>query len=180
MDFGLTWEGVAALMALAVSIYNLREARKEPARALERTLRNELRVALEGAKGLVEAQRKAIRDGDEVGSGDEFLTTADSIRRIAKRLPRDEARVLVVASQLELVNALCGSVVAARQSAEARESIEGLGLGHMATGLGKHRIDVKISDLDHGCQEAATKIHGELSHLHELESGRGRSRSLTR
>lgn len=163
------------MLALAVSLYNLREARKAPARALERELRNELREALEDAKDRVEAQRKAIRDGDEIGQGNEFLATADAISRIAKRLPADEARVLMVASQLQLVNALCGSVVAARQSAEARESIEGMGYGHMATGLGKHRIDVKISDLDSGCQEAEARITEELTRLHQFESGRGPS-----
>lgn len=63
MDSFITWEGIVATAALAVSLYSLRQVRRAPAMARQRELQDQLRAKLEESAAQVKAVQKALRHG---------------------------------------------------------------------------------------------------------------------
>lgn len=162
MDFGLTWEGVAALLALAVSLYNLREARRAPAKARQRELRDDLRILLGDVATEVNLLREDMRGGNELTGASKFRDSATELRKLGPRLRGSESRLMLIAAKLEHIADCRLHVVSTPQEIQWRKDAEEMGVFMPEEGT--------LDDLDDACEDAAAEVLRELDRLRVLES----------
>ena len=166
MDFSLTWEGVAALLALGVSLYNLWEARRAPAKARQRELRDELRVLLEGVAAEILAFRAEVQEGDELDSGSKFRDSAAKLERLGPRITGSQSRLSLIASKLQHIADCRLRVIGNAHDIQWIRDAEELGVvspdGDLET--------VSRDDLDAACEGAVGEVQKELERLRVLES----------
>lgn len=162
MDFGLTWEGVAALLALAVSLYNLREARRAPAKARQRELRDDLRILLDGAALEISSLREDIRDGNEIDGASRFRDRATELRKLGPRIRGSESRLSLIAAKLQHIADCRLHVVSTPQEIQWRKDAEELGVF-----MPEER---SLDELNDACKDAAVEVLKELGRLRVLES----------
>lgn len=166
MDFSLTWEGIAALLALGVSFYNLWEARRAPAKARQRELRDELRVLLEGVAAEIVSFRADVQEGNEIDSASKFRESAAKLQKLGPRITGSQNRLSLIASKLQLVADCRLQVIGNAQDNQWRRDAEELGVvmpeGDLET--------LTRDDLDAACEGAAEEVQKELVRLRVLES----------
>ena len=162
MDFGLTWEGVAALLALAVSLYNLREARRAPAKARQRELRDDLRVLLEDVATEINSFREDIREGNELNGPSRLRGSAKELRKLAPRIRGGESRLKHIATKLDHTADCRLRVVSTPQEIQWRKDAEDMGVSMSE--------EATLDDLDDACQDVAVEVLKELDRLRVLES----------
>jgi hypothetical protein len=166
----LTWEGVVATAALLVSLYNLRQARRAPALARQRELRDQLRILLELATTDVQAVRDGIRSGaEEMPSSLYFHQQTQKLEKIRARLMTLGTQVEAVEVRLNKVGAHCSSVTAAQQRNSTRELLSTINLTGVPE-LPAANVDVEQRDLDDACKDALSVIASTLGELNRLES----------
>lgn len=166
MDFSLSWEGIAALFALGVSIYSLWEARRAPVKARQRELRDELRVLLEGVAAEIESFRADVQEGNEIDSGSKFRDSAAKLQKLGPRITGSQNRLSLIASKLQHVADCRLRVVGDAHDIQWRRDAEELGVvmpeGDLET--------LSRDDLDAACEGAAGEVQKELERLRVLES----------
>jgi len=167
MDSFITWEGVVATLALLVSLYNLQRARRAPALARQRELRDQLRVLLDASVAEIDALQEGLRKNAlKLPSGLHFVIEGQKIAKIRERLDNLDSAVVPVESHLAAVGAYSDVVTAARQRNAARQL-----LGSDAQReLPEDNLPLALQDLDVRCVEAAQEISYALKKLNQLES----------
>lgn len=173
MDSFLTWEGIVATGALLISLYNLRRARRAPAAARQRELRDQLRTMLDDLDAQVKVIQSTILNGDaSLPEALAFSSQAGRLLQLSARMDNSQAsRVNLVVAALHSVAGSLSGAATARSLNSSRETLQRAGESTQSISkLQPVNEQMRLKDLDDACKDAAQAIAKEIRELNRLES----------